>query len=31
VMDGDNIVGVVTPRSLLQGVKGKAPGELTVF
>jgi glycine betaine/proline transport system ATP-binding protein len=31
VMDGGNIVGVVTPRSLLQGVKGKAPGELTVF
>jgi glycine betaine/proline transport system ATP-binding protein len=27
VVDGDTIVGVVTPRSLLQGVKGKASDE----
>jgi len=31
VVEDEKIVGVVTPRSLLQGVKGKSPGELTVF
>lgn len=28
VVEGGEIVGVVTPLSLLQGVKGKAPGEM---
>jgi glycine betaine/proline transport system ATP-binding protein len=31
VVEGDAIVGVITPRSLLQGVKGKEPGEATAF
>ena len=31
VADGDGIVGVVTPRSLLQGVRGKQPGEATAL
>ncbi|MBV9563760.1 MAG: glycine betaine/L-proline ABC transporter ATP-binding protein [Bradyrhizobium sp.] len=31
VLDDGAVVGVVTPRSLLQGVKGKEPGEATAF
>ena len=31
VVDDGAVVGVVTPRSLLQGVKGKGPGEATAF
>ncbi len=31
VVEYGAIVGVVTPRSLLQGVKGKAPDEVTAF
>jgi glycine betaine/proline transport system ATP-binding protein len=31
VMEDGQMVGVVTPHSLLQGVKGKRPGEQTVF
>ena len=31
VVENGDIVGVVTPRSLLQGVKGKEPGEATAL